>query len=413
MFRSLKYYNLRLFLAGQLCSLIGTWLQIVAGSWLIYRLTNSALLLGFFAFALNFPALIFAPLAGVAADRFDRRSLLVLVNTLAMVQAFILWVLVYSGKVQIWHIMLLSVLLGILNAYEMTIRQSLISKMIDEPKDLSNAIALNSSVFNGSRLFGPAIAGVTIAVFGESICFLLNALSFLPIIAALCLMRLPYVRPPRTLSSKKSLIEGFSYVYHSMPIRLLLIMVSVLSMLSGAFNALAPVFAKEIFGGGPKTLGLILSCSGMGALSGAMYLASRKSVIGLGRVAAVAAAGASVSLMMFALVPDIRYAVVTIYFSGLAMIMSIGGMNVIIQTLADEEKRGRVMSLYAIALVGISPIGSLAAGAIASHAGVVTALFAIASTAFIASIFFWFRLPVFRSHVRPLYAAKGIVPETP
>ncbi|MBF0570071.1 MAG: MFS transporter [Candidatus Omnitrophica bacterium] len=390
MFRSLKYYNLRLFLAGQFCSLIGTWLQVVAGSWLIYRLTNSAFLLGAFAFSLNFPALIFAPLAGVAADRFDRRSLLVLVNTLAMVQAFSLWALVHTGRIQIWHVMSLSVFLGILNAYEMTIRQSLISKMIDDPKDLSNAIALNSSVFNGSRLFGPAIAGITIAFFGEGICFLLNALSFLPIIAALCLMNLPHVRPARNVSSRSSLIEGFRYVYHSMPIRLLLVMVSVLSMLSGAFNALAPVFAREVFGGGPKTLGFILACSGLGAFSGAMYLASRKTVIGLGRVAAVAAAGASVSMMLFALVPDVHWAIVPAYFSGLAMIMSIGGMNVIIQTLADEEKRGRVMSLYAIALVGVSPLGSLAAGAIAGRAGVVTALFLVAVSSFLASIVFWF-----------------------
>jgi MFS family permease len=411
MFRSLKHYNLRLFLAGQLCSLIGTWMQIVAGSWLIYRLTNSAFLLGAFAFAMNFPALIFSPLAGVAADRFDRRSLLVLVNTLSMVQAFILWVLVFTNTVQVWHVMALSVISGILMAYELPIRQSFISKMIDDPKDLPNAVALNSSVFNGSRLIGPAIAGLTISFFGEGICFLLNALSFLPVIVALCLMRLSYVKAPRVMSSRGSLIEGFRYVYHSMPIRLLLVMVSVLSMLSGAFHALAPVFAKEVFGGGPKTLGLLLSCSGAGAFLGALYLAGRRTVIGLGRVVAVATTGTAISLMLFAVISDIRLAVVAVFLSGLAMIMSIGGMNVIIQTLVDEEKRGRVMSLYGIALVGISPIGSLAAGAIASHAGVSTALLAVAVCALLASLIFWSRLPRFRAHVRPIYAAKGIVPE--
>ncbi|MBF0387753.1 MAG: MFS transporter [Candidatus Omnitrophica bacterium] len=411
MFRSLKHYNLRLFLAGQLFSLIGTWMQIVAGSWLIYRLTNSAFLLGAFAFALNFPALIFSPLAGVAADRFDRRSLLVLVNTLSMVQAFILWVLVFTHTVQVWHLMALSVVLGILSAYELPIRQSFISKMIDDPKDLPNAVALNSSVFNGSRLIGPALAGLTIAVFGEGICFLLNALSFLPVIAALCLMRLSYVKAGRSLSARSSLVEGFRYVYHSMPIRLLLIMVSVLSMLSGAFHALAPIFAKEVFGGGPRTLGLLLSCSGLGALLGAMYLAGRSTVIGLGRVAAVASAGTAVSFMLFAVILDIRLAAVAVFLSGLTMIMSIGGMNVIIQTLVEEGKRGRVMSLYGIALVGMSPFGSLTAGFIASRAGVSTALFFAGVFALTASVLFWFRLPRFRSFVRPIYAAKGIFPE--
>ncbi len=411
MFRSLKYYNFRLFLAGQLLSLIGSWMQIVAGSWLIYRMTNSAFLLGAFAFALNFPSLIFSPLAGVVADRFDRRSLLVLINTFAMVQAFILWVLVFTNAVQVWHIMALSVCLGIITAYELPIRQSFISKMIDDQKDLANAVALNSSVFNGSRLVGPAVAGLMIAAFGESFCFLLNALSFLPVIVALCLMRLPIFKVSRTASSTGSLMEGFRYAYHSMPIRLLLIMVSVLSMLSGAFHALAPVFAKDVFIGGPKTLGLLLSCSGSGAFLGAIYLASRRSVIGLGNVAAVAAAGSAVSLMMFAVTVDIRLALVASFLCGMTMIMSIGGMNVILHTLIDEEKRGRIMSLYAIALVGISPVGSLTAGAIAVRSGVSTALMIVGLFALAASFIFWFRLPRFRSKVRPIYASKGIFPE--
>ncbi len=253
MFRALKHYNLRVFLAGQLCSLIGTWMQLVAGSWLIYRLTDSPLLLGFFAFALNFPALVFSPLAGVAADRFDRRSLLVLINTLSMVQAVVLWALVRTGTVQVWHIMALSVFLGILNAYELPVRQSLISQLIEDPKDLPNAIALHSSVFNGSRLLGPAVAGIAIAALGEGVCFLLNALSFLPVIALLCLMRLP-VKVAGNVSGG-GIREGFAYVYGSIPIRMLLILVAVLSMASGAFHSLAPVFAKRVFGGGLKCWG--------------------------------------------------------------------------------------------------------------------------------------------------------------
>jgi MFS family permease len=397
-----------------LCSLIGTWMQIVAGSWLIYSLTNSAFLLGAFAFALNFPALIFSPLAGVAADRFDRRSLLVLVNTLSMVQSFVLWVLVLTHTVQVWHVMVLTVILGILNAYELPVRQSFISKMIDDPKDLPNAVALNSSVFNGSRLIGPAVAGLAIAAFGEGVCFLFNALSFLPVIAALCLMRFSPEKVQKKSSMKStrgSLVEGLRYAYHSVPIRLLLVMVSVLSMLGGAFHALTPVFARDVFHGGPKAMGFLLACSGLGALLAAFYLAGRRSVIGLGRVTAVAGAGAAASLMVFAVVVDIRLAAVAVFLGGLGMILSIGGMNVMIQTLVDEEKRGRVMSLYGIALVGLSPLGSLAAGLITTHVNVSAALLSVSLFVLLASGLFWLYLPRFRSHIRPMYAAKGIVPE--
>jgi len=390
-------------------------MQIVAGSWLIYTLTNSALLLGAFAFALNFPTLIVSPFAGVAADRFERRSLLVLVNTLSMVQAFILWVLVLTHMVQVWHIMVLTTMLGILNAFELPIRQSFISKMIADPNDLPNAVALNSSVFNGSRLVGPAVAGLIISLFGEGICFLLNALSFLPVIAALCLMRMPeagtHIKRSHKAGYRGSLMEGLRYAAHSLPLRWLLIMVSVLSTLSGAFHSLAPVFAREVFHGGPELLGFMLAASGLGAFFGAIYLAGRRTVIGLGRVAAVAGAGAAAALMAFSVIPDFRIAVAAVFFSGLGMIMSIGGMNVMIQTVVDEEKRGRVMSLYAIALVGISPLGSLVAGAIASHAEVSTALMSVSLFALFSAVVFWFRLPKFRSRIRPIYAAKGIIPE--
>lgn len=411
MFRSLRHYNLRLFLGGQLCSLIGTWMQIVAGSWLVYRLTDSALILGAFAFALNFPALIFSPLAGVAADRFDRRSLLVLVNTLSMVQAFVLWVLVFTQNIQLWQIMVLTIFSGILNAYELPIRQSFISKMIDDPADLPNAVALNSSVFNGSRLIGPAIAGVTIAVLGEGACFLINALSFLPVIVALSLMRLPPVKNGGPAAHNEGLMEGFRYVAGSVPIRQLLIMVSILSMLSGAFHSLAPVFARDVFKGGPQFLGLLLSCSGLGAFLGAVYLANRKTVIGLSPVVSLAAGGSAVSLMVFAFLHNTHLAMLAVFASGLFMIMSIGGMNIMIQTLTEEEKRGRVMSLYGIALVGISPLGSVAAGAMTNAVGVSFAMFFVGFFSFLMSFFFWRNLPLFRSKVRTVYLAKGIIPE--
>lgn len=411
-FQALKYPNLRLFLFGQLCSLVGTWMQIVAGSWLIYRLTDSPWLLGVFAFAMNFPTLLFSPLAGVAADRFDRRNLLILVNILSMVQAFVLWLLVFTGVVQLWHLMALSMVLGVLNAYELPLRQSLISQLVDDHRDLPNAIALNSSVFNGSRLVGPAVAGAVISFLGEGICFLVNALSFLPVIATLLAMRLTAHRHVNPQGQRNSGIRaGFFYVRDSMPIRLLLIMVSILSMVSGAFYALAPVFARDVFGGGPKTLGYLLSVSGFGAFLGAAYLAGRRTVIGLGRTVAVAGIAAGAAYMVFAVYPDIRIASCAVFLCGFCVIASIGGMNIIIQTLVDEHMRGRVMSMYALALVGISPFGSLAAGAVATRAGEVSAMFFAGVLAMAAMGYFWFRLPRFRAKVRPIYARKGIFPE--
>lgn len=410
-FQALKYPNLRLFLFGQLCSLIGTWMQIVAGSWLIYRLTDSPWLLGVFAFAMNFPTLLFSPLAGVAADRFDRRHLLLLVNVLSMIQAFVLWFLVFTGTVQLWHLMVLSMVLGVLNAYELPLRQSLISQLVDDHKDLPNAIALNSSVFNGSRLVGPAVAGAVISFLGEGVCFLVNALSFLPVIATLLAMRLASHHRAGTQSDSGGIRAGFSYVRDSMPIRLLLIMVSVLSMVNGAFYALAPVFARDVFGGGPQVLGYLLSFSGFGAFLGAAYLAGRRTVIGLGRIVAVAGIAAGAAYMVFAVYPDIRLASFAVFLCGFCVIASIGGMNIIIQTLVDEHMRGRVMSMYALALVGISPFGSLAAGALAVHAGEVTAMFLSGILALAAMGYFWFCLPSFRAQVRPIYARKGIVPE--
>lgn len=409
-FLSLRHRNLRLFLIGQLFSVIGVWMQIVAGAWLIYRMSDSPFLLGVFAFVQNFPALVFSPFAGIAADRFDRRSLLVLINTLSMVQAFILWVLVVTGHIQVWHIMCLSIFIGILNAFEMPVRQSLISKLIDEPKDLPNAIALNSSVFNGSRLIGPAIAGVVISVFGESVCFFINAISFLPVIVLLCLMILPVV-PVKKRNKDDGFQSGVKYVIDSMPLRSLLFLVAILSMTSAVFHALAPVFAKEIFQGGPKTLGLLLSSTGIGAFLSAIYLASRKTVLGLSRIVSFAGIGLGGAYIMFALVNNVMVASIFALIAGACMIMAIGGMNVMIQTIVDERMRGRVMSFYAVALIGISPFGSMLAGWVASHRTVNEALAYAGCVAIFFTVSFMLQLPTFKNIVRSIYVEKGIIPE--
>jgi MFS family permease len=408
-FRALKHRNFRLFFYGQLASMIGTWMQIVALSWLVYRMTNSAFLLGCAGFALNFPAIVVSPFAGIASDRFDRRKLLILIQSFSMLQAVIMTVLVFTARIELWHIFLLSVLLGVCNAAELTVRQSFINEMIDDKKDLGNAIALNSSIFNASRLIGPAAAGVVIAAFGEGMCFLLNALSFVPVIVALFMMDMPLALKRAAANAGHELKEGFRYAFGFMPIRSILLLLSVLSMLTGVFQTLLPVFAKEIFGGGPKTLGFLLSFSGVGALAGAFWLAGRVTVVGLGRHVAIASAAAGAGMMVFAMTTDVHAAALMCMLGGLGMILAIGGSNIIIQSLVDEDKRGRVMSLYGLALIGMSPGGNIVAGVAAAHIGIVSTMIFAGVFTLVCAFIFWFSLPHFRSLVRPVYVKKGLV----
>ncbi|MBF0569850.1 MAG: MFS transporter [Candidatus Omnitrophica bacterium] len=409
-FRALKHRNFRLFFFGQLVSLVGTWMQTVAMAWLVYRLTNSPFLLGCVGFSLSFPAIIFSPLAGLSADRFDRRKILFMVQALSMLQAAILTVLIFTHSIQIWQVMTLSVFLGILNAFDLPVRQTFFKDMIEDKNDLSNAIALNSSVFNASRLIGPAAAGMIIALWGEAACFLCNAISFIPILLALSMMRMPKrVRKAGQGDVMRELKEGVRYAFGFMPIRAILLLLCALSLLMGAFQTLLPVFTKEVFGGGPKTLGFLLSFSGAGALVGAFWLAGRQTVVGLGRHVAVAGMAAGTAMMSFAVLADVHLASLAALASGLAMILGIGGSNIILQSLVDEDKRGRVMSLYGLALVGMAPVGSLAAGILATRVGIVGTMVLAGSLATLAGFLFWLYLPHFRAKVRPVYVEKGIL----
>ncbi|MBF0619329.1 MAG: MFS transporter [Candidatus Omnitrophica bacterium] len=410
-FRSTRHRNFRLFVCGQSVSLIGTWMQMIAVSWLVYRLTSSPFLLGCAAFVTQIPSFVLFPFAGVLADRIDRHKILLAVQILAMVQSVILAVLVLTNHVAVWQVLVLGFFLGVVNAFDLPARQAFISEMIDDREDLNNAIALHSSLFNGSRLFGPALAGIVIAAFGEGVCFALNALSFIPIIVALFMMRIP----PRDLNVdarkkvKAELKEGFRYAMASMPIRTLLLLLTIVSFMAGALQTLMPIFAKEVYHGGPQTLGFIVAMSGVGALVGALYLAGRKNVIGLGRIIGVSSGFFGVLLIVFGFVTNLHLAALVVFFMGFAMIMEIGSTNVILQTIVDEDKRGRVMSLYGGALIGMTPVGSLLAGVAATHVGLPVTLGIGGAACLIACAFFWKAYPDFRGHIRAVYTQKGII----
>jgi len=368
--RALRHRNYRLFFAGQGISLIGTWMQRVAMSWLVYRLTGSALLLGVVNFTGQAPTLLFTPFAGVIADRYDRHRLLVATQVMAMVQAVLIAVLVLTNVIAVWHLVLLSLFLGIVNAFDTPIRQSLIVDMIESREDLGNAIALNSSMMNGARLVGPSIAGILIASVGEGMCFLLNAISYVAVIAALMAM---------TIASKKMRAqrphiweawrEGVTYAFGSPPIRSVLVLLAVVSFMGMPYATLLPIFAQEVLHGGAQTLGFLMGAAGIGALIGAMFLASRDSMLGLETVLVVAAMIFGTGLIGFSLSRIFWLSCGLMIVSGSGMMVHMAAANTLVQTLVDDDKRGRVMSLHTMSVRGMVPLGSLIAGGLASQIG--------------------------------------------
>jgi MFS family permease len=411
-FRALRHRNFRLFFIGQMVSLLGTWMQLMALSWLVYRLSHSAFILGVTGFVMNAPAVFLAPWVGIVADRFDRRCALILIQALCMLQAAVLAGLFFTHSIQIAHVIILSFVLGVLNVFELPLRQAFLSEMVEDPADLANAIALNSSLFNASRLMGPAAAGIIIAAFGEGVCFFINAVSFLGVIAALRRMKIPRRVLPHAgrISVINDFIDGWQYAYDFFPIRMILLFIAVVSMQTSFLQTLLPVFAKDIFSGGPKTLGFLVSSSGVGALLGAFYLAGRNTVRGLGFIMALSGMLAAVASVAFALAGHVLLAAGAAFFIGLGMILSIGSGNIILQTVVDEDKRGRVMSLYGLALMGMAPFGNILAGWSGHRYGVVPALIVAGVIYLLAVFLFWNRLPRFRRKIRPVYARKGIIP---
>ncbi len=423
--RALRHRNFRLFFGGQTISLIGTWMTRIATAWLVYRLTKSALLLGTVSFAGQIPTFLFAPFAGVWVDRLDRRQVLVWTQTLAMIQSLLLAALTLSGHITIELLLILSVMQGIINAFDMPGRQSFMVQMVGDRADLGNAIAINSSMVNMARLIGPSLAGMLIAATSEGWCFLIDGISYIAVIASLLMMRLdaPGVRRAAT-STFYEMKEGWSYVSGFLPIRTILLLFSVVSLMGMPFVVLMPIFAASVLHGGPHTLGFLMGAIGVGALISALSLAARKSVRGLIRMIPLAAAVFGLGLVGFGISKSFWLSMAMVLIAGMGMMQGMAASNTIIQTLTSEDKRGRVMSYYTIAFVGMAPFGSLLAGAMA-HMIPATPIWIVAGTVLTGAQWTvlinglavvlgagWFvtRLPALRRVVRPIYEEMGIIP---
>jgi MFS family permease len=410
--RSLRHRNFRFFTVGQSISVIGTWMQQVAVGWLVYRLSDSALLLGLVAFAAQGPTFVLAPLAGAIADRANRLRLLIVFQSLMMVQALVLAALVLSGVIAIWHILVLSALLGCLSGFDIPVRQSFLVELVDGREDLSNAIALNSSMFNAARLIGPAIAGLLIPLVGEGICILLNGASYVAVLAALLAMRIrPRPLPAHHEPMLHQIRVGFRYAFSFPPIRAVLLLVALTSLFAVPFSALLPIFAGRVLEGDARTLGLLVSATGAGALTAALYLAARTSVRGLSRVITYSAAMFGTSLSLFSLSRWTWLSVMTLVLAGFGMMLLMAASNTFLQTVVEEDKRGRVLSLYTMAYIGTAPLGSLLLGVTAQRLGAPVTIAMGAAICLAGAAAFGRRLPDFRAQVRPIYRALGIIPE--
>lgn len=411
-FRSLKYKNYRLFFSGQSISLIGTWIQRIAMSWLVYRLTGSAFLLGIVGFAGQLPTLLLSPYAGVMTDRMNRYHILIVTQILSMIQAFILAFLSLNGTIQVWHILVLSIILGSINAFDVPARQSFVVDMVENKQDLGNAIALNSSMVNGARLLGPSIAGVLIASAGEGICFLINGISYIFVIVSLLMMTV--IKEKKKTNNTKifnDLKEGFNYTFGFLPIKAIILLLALVSLMGMPYTVLMPIFAKDILHGGSHTFGFLMGASGIGALTGAIFLASKKSVLGLGRMIYFSAVIFGLGLIAFSFSRLYPLSLALMVFVGLGMMLQMASSNTIIQTIVDDDKRGRVMSFYTMAFFGTAPFGSLLAGSLASMLGAPNTLIVGGITCIIGAIAFIYKFEEIKRNIRPIYVRMGIIPE--
>ena len=409
--RALQHRNYRLFFAGQSVSLVGTWITRVATSWLVYRLTGSALLLGVVGFCGQIPTLLLSPVAGVLVDRHDRHRILVITQVLSSLQSLALAVLALPGVITVWEILALQLVQGAINAFVTPARQSFLIDMIEDRSHLPNAIALNSTMVNGSRIIGPSIGGIVIAAVGEGWCFMIDAISYLAVIASLLAMHVAE-KPPRTTGTRvaEELREGFQYVWGSVPIRTALLLLALVATMGMPYTVLMPAIASGILRGGPHTLGFLMTSSGLGALAGALYLASRNTVLGLGRAMVVATTAFGVGLIAFSLSHAVWLSLLLLPIVGGGMMVETASTNTILQTIVDEQMRGRVMSFYTMAFLGTAPLGSLLAGVLADRIGASNTILLGGVACIGAGIWFSVRLPRIRTMLRPIYVEKGILP---
>ncbi len=401
--RAFKYRNYRLYFFGQLISLTGSWMQIIALAWLVYRLTNSAFMLGVVGFVGYAPNFFLAPFAGVLADRMNRWRMLFATQTLLMVDALILATLMLTNVIQVWHIVVLAAAQGFITAFDFPARQAMQVQLVDDKRDLSNAIALNSSMVNVARLIGPSVAGILIAAVGEGYCFLINGVTYMAVLVSLLLMRLrPQDYSSRGTKMWHNFIEGLHYVNKAPAIRSILILLAVIALFGFPFSSLMPIMARDILKGGPDALGFLMSASGVGAIAGAVILASRQSVKGLEKVLAFASLVLGLGLIGVAESRQLSLSVGVMFFVGIGMMLQIAISNTLLQTLVDEEKRGRVVSLYVASFVGMLPFGNLLSGTVASAIGAPRTMLIWGVLCVVASLVFFTRLPQWRKSGYPM-----------
>ncbi|HEX9163301.1 MAG TPA: MFS transporter [Thermoanaerobaculia bacterium] len=413
--RALRHRNYRLFFGGQTVSLVGTWITRIATSWLVYRLTKSELLLGVVGFAGQIPLLVLGPIGGVVSDRIDRHKLLVWTQLFSALQSLALAILAFT-HITVIQIVILQVVQGIINAFDTPARQAFVVEMVEDREDLPNAIALNSAMFNGSRIIGPSIGGVMLAVVGEGWCFMVDAISYIAVILSLLAMR--FARQPRVKPESHPLEDlrvGFRYVGHFAPVRALLLIVSIVSIMGTPYIVLMPAIAASVLHGGPHTLGILMTASGVGALLGTAYLASRHTIVGLGKVIVAATVALSAGLIAFSFTRTLWLAILVIPVVGAGMMLMSASANTILQTIVEEHMRGRVMAFYSMSVLGAMPIGSLIAGIVADRIGAERTIFAGAIGCLIGAAYFAFRRPALAALIRPIYVERGIlepIPET-
>jgi MFS family permease len=424
MLRALAHRNYRLFFLGQGVSLVGTWLSTTATSWLVLRLAHQrasfgvqvmavATVLGIVRFAAQVPMSLFAPFAGVLSDRFNRHTVLVITQALSMFQSAALAWMTFTHQINVGWIVGLSIFQGIVNAFDAPARQAFVVEMVTNREDLANAIALNSSMFNGARLLGPAIAGLMIARLGEAWCFTIDAVSYLAVLIALLMMTLP----PRSIerragSAWRDLEEGFRYAVGFAPVRTLLLLAGVISFTVGSFQTLMPIFAEGVSQAhGAAVFGFLGAAAGVGALAGAIYLASRRSVVGLGRIIAMAAGLGGAAMIGFAATYHLPLMLLMSVIAGFGMIVTFAGSNTLLQTIVDDAMRGRLMSFFIVSVMGAAPLGGLVAGSIADRAGVHQTVIGAGIISIVCAVFFYLKIPAMRELIRPIYMKKGIIPE--
>jgi len=410
--RALAHRNYRLFFSGQSVSLVGTWITRVATSWLVYRLTHSALLLGVVGFWGQIPSLVLSPFAGVFVDRWDRHKILVWTQVLSALQSLGLAILALTNTITVVWIIVLQVAQGIINAFDTPARQSFVVQMVDDPADLPNAIALNSTMVNASRIIGPSIGGLIIAAVGEGWCFMIDAFSYVAVIASLLAMRVER-RPVRSRGKMlDELRAGFKYVTGFAPVRTALTLLAIVATMGMPYTVLMPIIATNVFHGGAHTLGFLMTASGAGAVVGALYLASRRSVVGLGRIMMFATLSFGAGLIVFGLTRVLWLALIVLPFVGGGMMVEMASTNTLLQTVTEEHLRGRVMAFYTMAFLGTAPIGSLIAGVAASRIGASNTIILGGVACMMGGLWLALRLPSLRAQVRPIYAERGILSAT-